>query len=95
MWRDNSSRILIQWFSQPRHYYNPRYAFSRLPYGWEDVIYEDMYFPAEYDAWTDEVPLELEYQLPPLYRGHRRFIFGDRLIVIDRFTRNIVLVVRL
>lgn len=94
-WREDHARIVVQFFSSPRYRYVPRYAYQSLPYGWDRVVYEDGYFPPEYDAWCDSVPADLEYQLPPLYRGYRRFIFGDRLIVIDRITRNIVLVVRI
>jgi hypothetical protein len=94
-WREDHARIVVQFFSSPRYHYAPRYAYQSLPYGWDRVVYENGYFPPEYDAWCDNVPVDLEYQLPPLYRGYRRFIFGDRLIVIDRITRNIVLVVRI
>jgi hypothetical protein len=94
-WREDNARIVVQFFSSPHYRYAPRYPYQSLPYGWDRVVYEDGYFPPEYDAWCDNVPVDLEYQLPPLYRGYRRFIFGDRLIVIDRITRNIVLVVRI
>jgi hypothetical protein len=94
-WREDHSRIVLGFFSSPRYRYVPRYAFATLPFGWDQALYEDGYFPPEYDAWCDTVPVQLEYQLPPLYRGYRRFIFGDRLIVMDQFTRRIVLVVRI
>ena len=94
-WRQDNTRIVLSFFAQPRYRYVPRYAYATLPYGWEQAIYDDGYFPYEYDQWADEVPVDLAYQLPPLYGGYRRFIFGDRLIVIDRLTRHVVLVIRI
>jgi hypothetical protein len=94
-WRQDNTRIVLSFFSQPRYRYVPRYAYAALPFGWEEVIYDDGYFPYEYDQWMDEVPADLAYQLPPVYGGYRRFIFGDRLIVIDRLTRHVVLVIRI
>ena len=77
------------------HYYVPRYAYSRLPYGWSSRIRLYGFFPYEYDAFMEPVPYELEYVLPPLYEGYDRFIFGGRMIVIDHFTRTIVFIVGL
>jgi hypothetical protein len=94
-WRQDNTRIVLSFFAQPRYRYVPRYAYAALPFGWEQVIYDDGYFPYEYDQWMDEVPADLAYQLPPVYGGYRRFIFGDRLIVIDRLTRHVVLVIRI
>ncbi|HVT37724.1 MAG TPA: hypothetical protein VHE78_01645 [Gemmatimonadaceae bacterium] len=92
-WRKDNARIAVQFFSSPRYRYTARNPYRSLPYGWDRVVYEDGYFPREYDAWCDNVPVDLEYQLPPLYRGYRRFIFGDRLVVSDsEFTRRDFLV---
>ena len=83
------------YFAVPRRF-PPGYARRAwLPFGWERRIVLYGVFPWAYDPYCDEVPYDLEYLLPPLYRGHHRFIFGDRLIVIDRITRHIVLVIRL
>ena len=94
-WREDHARIAFEFFASPRYYYAPRYAYASLPPGWEDVIYADGFFPEYYDQWMEPVPLELEYRLPPVYRGYQRFLFGGRLIVIDRLTRSIVMVVRI
>jgi len=89
-------RIVHEYFAVP-HHYRPGWSYRArfLPFGWERRIVLYGYFPVEYDPYCDEVPWELDYVLPPLYRGYHRFILGDRLIVVDRITRNILLVIRL
>lgn len=93
-WRDSHVRIVREYFAVPWRVRPVPYR-GWLPFGWERRIVLYDYFPLEYDPYCEPVPYELDYVLPPLYRGHRRFLFGDRLVIIDRITRNVLLVIRL
>jgi hypothetical protein len=75
-----------------RWYYDD---YDRLPWGWDRGIYVDAIFGWDFDRWSHPVPYELERYLPPLRRGHRRVMVGDRIIVFDVISRHILLVIRL
>jgi hypothetical protein len=75
-----------------RWYYDD---YDRLPWGWDRGIYIDAIFGWDFDRWSHPVPYELERYLPPLRRGHRRVMVGDRIIVFDVISRHILLVIRL
>jgi hypothetical protein len=66
---------------------------ARLPFGWDRRVYLNGFFPVDYDLYLRPVPADLDYLLPPLDDGYARFVFGDRLVVMDRFSRRVVVMV--
>lgn len=94
-WRGDHVRVIREYYAVPRHYYVPRFAYARLPYGWSSRVYLYGFFPYEYDYYVEPLPEGLAYVLPPLYPGYDRFIFGGRIVVMDHFTRSIVFMVSL
>jgi hypothetical protein len=61
-----------------------------LPFGWESRIVVRGYFPFAYSSYCEAVPAEYEYMLPEMMPDYDSCLFGDRVVVIDRFSRGIV-----
>jgi hypothetical protein len=66
-----------------------------LPFGWERRVVFHGYFPADYASYCEAVPLEYDYLLPPMGPYDDPCLFGDRVIVVDRFSRSIVFIATL
>src|ERR1035437_5749401 len=71
------------------------YFRSGLPFGWESRIMLNGYFPMSYGGYCDAVPVDYEYLLPPMLPSYDPCFFGDRVVVLDRFSRSIVFVAAL
>jgi hypothetical protein len=61
-----------------------------LPFGWESRLYVRGYFPAAYSSYCEAVPADYEYMLPQMLPNYDSCLFGDRIVVMDRFSRGIV-----
>ncbi len=85
-------------YGRPVAYGGARYGagFNRwggrlaLPFGWESRLYVRGYFPASYASYCEAVPPDYEYMLPDMLPDYDSCLFGDRIVVIDRFSRGIV-----
>jgi hypothetical protein len=71
------------------------YAGRAFPFGWEGRVVGGGFFPIAYAGYCDAVPLEYDYLLPPMAPSYDPCLFGDRVIVFDRFSRSIVFVATL
>ncbi|HEV8409503.1 MAG TPA: hypothetical protein VGQ30_03275 [Gemmatimonadaceae bacterium] len=61
-----------------------------LPYGWESRLYVRGYFPVAYSTYCEPVPPDYDYMLPDMLPNYDSCLFGDRIVVMDRFSRGIV-----
>jgi hypothetical protein len=61
-----------------------------LPLGWESRIVVRGFFPLSYASYCEVVPAEYDYMLPPMQPNYDSCLFGDRIVVVDRFSRGIV-----
>jgi len=66
-----------------------------LPIGWGDRIIFGGFFPVSYVSYCEAVPYDYEYLLPPMAPSYDPCLFGDRVVVFDRFSRSIVFVASL
>jgi hypothetical protein len=66
-----------------------------LPFGWERSVVFHGYFPVGYASYCEPVPVEYDDMLPPPNPDYDPCLFGDRVIVVDRFSRSIVFVATL
>ena len=48
------------------------------------------YFPAAYASYCEAVPVDYDYMLPEMLPNYDSCLFGDRIVVMDRFSRGIV-----
>ena len=63
-----------------------------FPLGWEGRVVFGGFFPVAYGGYCDAVPYDYDYLLPPMLPSYDPCLFGDRVIVFDRFSRHIVFV---
>jgi hypothetical protein len=61
-----------------------------FPGGWESRVVVGGFFPMDYAGYCDAVPYDYDYMLPPMQPSYDPCLFGDRVIVFDRFSRSIV-----
>jgi hypothetical protein len=94
-WREEQEGVVRSYFAGSRRVAASRRAMVRFPHAWDNRLYVMGYFPTAYDFYREPLPRELERALDLPGRGYDRFIFGGQLIVIDRFTRTIVLAIRI
>lgn len=66
-----------------------------LPIGWGDRVIFGGFFPVAYASYCEAVPYDYEYLLPPMDPSYDPCLFGDRVVVFDRFSRSIVFVATL
>ena len=78
-------------FRDGRWYYGGR----AFPFGWESSVVFGGFFPVAYAGYCADVPLDYDYMLPPMSPYDDPCLFGDRVIVFDRFSRHIVFVATL
>jgi hypothetical protein len=71
------------------------YGGRAFPFGWEGRVVSGGFFPMAYAGYCDAVPVEYDYMLPPMAPSYDPCLFGDRVIVFDRFSRSIVFVATL
>src|ERR1035437_10239768 len=71
------------------------YFRSGLPFGWESRIMLNGYFPVSYGGYFAAGPVDFEYLLSPTLPSYDPCFFGDRVVVLDRFSRSIVFVAAL
>jgi len=71
------------------------YGGRAFPFGWESNVVFGGYFPLGYAGYCDAVPVDYDYMLPPMAPSYDPCLFGDRVIVFDRFSRHIVFVATL
>jgi hypothetical protein len=86
-------------YGRPAFYGGARYGYAgfnrwggrlALPFGWESRIYVRGFFPASYASYCEAVPVDYEYMLPEMLPNYDSCLFGDRIVVLDRFSRGIV-----
>jgi len=63
-----------------------------LPLGWESRVVFHGFFPLEYASYCQPVPQSYDYLLPAMAPSYDPCMFGDRVVVYDRFSRSIVFV---
>jgi hypothetical protein len=61
-----------------------------FPLGWEGRVVYGGFFPIAYAGYCDPVPYDYDYMLPPMMPSYDPCMFGDRIVVFDRFSRSIV-----
>jgi hypothetical protein len=61
-----------------------------LPFGWESRIVVRGFFPVSYMSYCEPVPVDYDYMLPEMLPSYDSCLFGDRIVVMDRFSRGIV-----
>ncbi len=61
-----------------------------LPFGWESRIVVRGFFPVSYMSYCEPVPVDYDYMLPEMQPSYDSCLFGDRIVVMDRFSRGIV-----
>ena len=66
-----------------------------LPIGWGGRVIFGGYFPASYGGYCEAVPDDYDYLLPPMAPSYDPCLFGDRVVVYDRFSRSIVFIAAL
>ena len=71
------------------------YGGRAFPFGWESRVVFGGFFPPTYAGYCDAVPYDYDYMLPPMLPSYDPCLFGDRVIVFDRFSRHIVFVATL
>ena len=71
------------------------YGGRAFPFGWEGRVVSGGFFPIAYAGYCDAVPMEYDYLLPPMAPSYDPCLFGNRVIVFDRFSRSIVFVATL
>ena len=91
-------------YGRPAYYGESRYGYAgynrwggrlALPFGWESRIYVRGFFPVSYMNYCEPVPQDYEYMLPEMMPDYDSCLFGDRVIVVDRFSHGIVFSVML
>lgn len=84
---------------RPAYYGGARYGYAgynrwggrlALPFGWESRIVVRGFFPLSYASYCEPVPVDYEYMLPEMLPNYDSCLFGDRIVVLDRFSRGIV-----
>ncbi|MFI5245366.1 MAG: hypothetical protein ACHQQR_09100 [Gemmatimonadales bacterium] len=71
------------------------YGGRAFPFGWESRVVFGGFFPIGYAGYCDAVPYDYDYMLPPMLPSYDPCLFGDRVVVFDRFSRHIVFVATL
>ena len=71
------------------------YGDRPFPIGWESRVVFGGFFPIAYAGYCDAVPYDYDYLLPPMAPSYDPCLFGDRIVVFDRFSRSIVFVATL
>ena len=66
-----------------------------LPFGWGSRVVFGGFFPVEYASYCEAVPYDYDYLMPPMAPSYDPCLFGDRIVVFDRFSRSIVFVAAL
>ncbi len=66
-----------------------------LPIGWGGRVVFGGFFPVAYAGYCEAVPYDYDYLLPPMAPSYDPCLFGDRVVVYDRFSRSIVFVAAL
>jgi hypothetical protein len=66
-----------------------------LPIGWGPRVVFGGFFPVEYASYCEAVPDDYDYLLPPMEPSYDPCLFGDRVVVFDRFSRSIVFIAAL
>jgi hypothetical protein len=66
-----------------------------LPIGWGGRVVFGGFFPVAYAGYCEAVPDDYDYLLPPMAPSYDPCLFGDRVVVYDRFSRSIVFVAAL
>lgn len=66
-----------------------------LPVGWDSRVIFHGFFPVSYASYCEAVPYDYDYLLPPMAPSYDPCLFGDRVVVYDRFSRSIVFVAAL
>jgi hypothetical protein len=66
-----------------------------LPIGWGGRVVFGGFFPADYVNYCEAVPDDYDYLLPPMAPSYDPCLFGDRVVVYDRFSRSIVFIAAL
>lgn len=61
-----------------------------LPVGWGSRVIFGGFFPASYASYCEAVPVDYDYLLPPMAPSYDPCLFGDRIVVYNRFSRSIV-----
>jgi hypothetical protein len=81
-------------FRGGREFRDGRWFFGgrAFPLGWEGRVVFGGFFPVAYGGYCDAVPYDYDYLLPPMLPSYDPCLFGDRVIVFDRFSRHIVFV---
>ncbi|MFI5243905.1 MAG: hypothetical protein ACHQQR_01685 [Gemmatimonadales bacterium] len=84
-------------FRGGREFRDGRWFFGgrAFPLGWEGRVVFGGFFPMAYGGYCDAVPYDYDYLLPPMLPSYDPCLFGDRVIVFDRFSRHIVFVATL
>jgi hypothetical protein len=86
-------------YGRPAYYGGARYGYAgynrfggrlMLPFGWESRIVVRGFFPLSYASYCEPVPVDYEYMLPEMLPNYDSCLFGDRIVVLDRFSRGIV-----
>jgi hypothetical protein len=86
-------------YGRPAYYGGSRYGYAgynrfggrlELPYGWESRIYVRGFFPVAYMSYCEPVPPDYEYMLPEMLPEYDSCLFGDRVIVVNRFNHGIM-----
>jgi hypothetical protein len=86
-------------YGRPAFYGGARYGYAgynrfggrlALPFGWESRIVVRGFFPVSYASYCEPVPPDYEYMLPEMLPNYDSCLFGDRIVVLDRFSRGIV-----
>lgn len=66
-----------------------------LPIGWGGRVVFGGFFPVSYASYCEAVPDDYDYLLPPMAPSYDPCLFGDRVVVYDRFSRSIVFIAAL
>ena len=84
-------------FGGDREYRGGRWFYGgrAFPFGWESRVVFGGFFPIAYGGYCAAVPMDYDYMLPPMLPTYDPCLFGDRVIVFDRFSRHIMFVATL
>jgi hypothetical protein len=87
--------LITRAYATPHAYGAYRRYGGELPFGWDRVVVFHGFFPVAYAGFCEAVPADYGYLLPPMAPTYDPCLFGDRVIVFDRFSRSIVFVATL
>jgi hypothetical protein len=98
-----SGMVTPRGFERPAAFRGARFGpgFNRwggrlvLPVGWGSRVVFGGFFPVAYAGYCEAVPYDYDYLLPPMAPSYDPCLFGDRVVVYDRFSRSIVFVAAL